>query len=75
VLSKLLGSEVKAVAHPVSQQAAAMQGFGFSPELAGLFQEMTEGWLAGRVAFEHPETVRRGKQTLEQTLGPLLKKG
>ena len=75
VLSKLLGSEVTVVSNPVAQQANAMQGFGFSAELAGLFAALTEGMLAGRVNFEHPETVRRGKQTLEQTLGPLLKKG
>ncbi len=72
-LSTLLGSEVKAVPQPVSQMAAALQGFGFSAELAGLYQEMTEGFLAGRVGFEHPETVRRGKETLEQTLGAMLK--
>jgi uncharacterized protein YbjT (DUF2867 family) len=75
VLSNLLGSEVTVAFNPVSEQANAMQGFGFSAELAGLFQALTEGMLAGRVAFEHPETVRRGKQTLEQTLGALLKKG
>jgi uncharacterized protein YbjT (DUF2867 family) len=75
VLSKLLGSEVQVVAHPVAAQAKAMQGFGFSEEMAQLFQALTEGLLAGRVAFEHPQTVRRGKQTLEQTLGALLKRG
>jgi uncharacterized protein YbjT (DUF2867 family) len=75
VLSKLLGSEVTVVANPVSEMAKAMQGFGFSAEMAGLYQGLTEGILSGRVAFEHPETVRRGKQTLEQTLGALLKKG
>ena len=72
-LGKLLASEVKVAAHPVGQMAAAMQGFGFSAELGGLFQEMMEGMIAGRVAFEHPETVRKGKETLEQTLGTLLK--
>jgi uncharacterized protein YbjT (DUF2867 family) len=75
VLSKLLGSEVTVVSNPASEQGKAMQGFGFSAEMAGLFQGLTEGLLAGRVVFEHPETVRRGKQTLEQTLGALLKRG
>jgi uncharacterized protein YbjT (DUF2867 family) len=74
-LSNLLGREVKAMSHPVAQMAGALQGFGFSPEMAGLFQEMTQAVSAGRVKFEHPETVRRGKETLEQTLGALLKKG
>jgi uncharacterized protein YbjT (DUF2867 family) len=75
VLSKLLGSEVTLVVNPVSEQAKAMQSFGFSAELAVLFQQLTEGMLNGQFVFEHPETVRRGKQTLEQTLGALLKKG
>jgi uncharacterized protein YbjT (DUF2867 family) len=73
VLSTLLGSEVAVVVHPASQQAAALQGFGFSAEMAGLFQGITEGVFSGRVALEHPESVRRGKQTLETTLGALLK--
>jgi uncharacterized protein YbjT (DUF2867 family) len=75
VLSKLLGTEVKVAASPAAQMATAMQAFGFSAELGGLFQTMTEGLNSGRVVFEHPETVRRGKDTLEQTLGALLKKG
>jgi uncharacterized protein YbjT (DUF2867 family) len=73
-LSKLLGSEVKAVTHPVEQMAGALQSFGFSAEMAGLYQEMTQAVAASRVKFEHPETLRRGKETLEQTLGALLKK-
>ncbi len=73
VLGKLLGNEVKAMSRPVTEMASALQGFGFSAELAGLYQEMTEGITSGHVAFEHPETVRRGKETLEQTLSALLK--
>jgi uncharacterized protein YbjT (DUF2867 family) len=70
---KLLGTEVKAVAYPVKGTAGALEGLGFSAELAGLYQEMMEGLLSGHVAFEHPERVRRGKETLEQTLSSLLK--
>jgi uncharacterized protein YbjT (DUF2867 family) len=73
VLSKLLGSEVAVDSHPPSEEAAALQGYGFSAEMAGLFAGISEGLLSGRVAFEHPESVRRGKQTLETTLGALLK--
>lgn len=75
LLSKLLVSEVKVTPIPVAQAAGVLQGFGFSAEMAGLFQEMYEAVLAGKIAFEHPETVRRGKEPLEQTLGGLLKKG
>jgi uncharacterized protein YbjT (DUF2867 family) len=72
-LGKLLGREVQVVSQPVAQVAASFQQFGFSAEIAGLYQEMMEGILAGRLSFEHPETLRRGKQTLEQTLGEMLK--
>jgi uncharacterized protein YbjT (DUF2867 family) len=75
VLSKLLESEVKPVSAPVTTVAAAFQGFGFSPEQAGLFQEMYAAIISRRVTFESPATVRRGKETLEQTLGALLKRG
>ncbi len=72
-LGKLLGREVKVLPQPVAQVAAAFQTFGFSAEMAGLYQELTQGVLSGRVAFEHPEALRRGKQGLEQTLGEMLK--
>jgi uncharacterized protein YbjT (DUF2867 family) len=74
-LSKLLSSEVEVAPAPLAHMAATLQGFGFSGEVAGLYQEMTEALLAGRMAFEHPETVRRAKETLEQTLGGMLKRG
>jgi uncharacterized protein YbjT (DUF2867 family) len=74
-LSKLFGSEVKVAPLPVGQTATTLQGFGISAELAGLFQETYEAVLAGKTTFEHPETVRRGKESLEVTLGSLLKKG
>ena len=72
-LGKLLGREVQVVSQPVAQVAATFQKFGFSAEMAGLYQEMMQGVVAGRVAFEHPETLRRGKQSLEQTLAEMLK--
>ncbi len=75
VLSTLLGLGVQVVSQPVAQMAGALQQFGFSPEMAGLFQELTEGMLAGRLLPEHPDTVRRGKETLETTLGGMVKKG
>jgi uncharacterized protein YbjT (DUF2867 family) len=72
-LGKLLGSDVKVAPLPVKETAGALEKGGFSAELAGLYQEMMEGLLSGQVSFEHPETVRRGKETLEQTLSNLLK--
>jgi uncharacterized protein YbjT (DUF2867 family) len=75
VLSKLLGEEVEVEALPISSSAAAFQGFGFSAEQGALYQALNAAIASGRVAPEHPESVRRGKETLEQTLGALLKKG
>jgi uncharacterized protein YbjT (DUF2867 family) len=73
-LGRLLGREVKVASQPPTAVARAFEGFGFSPEYAGLFQEMYGGLTSGRVAWEHPETVRRGKEPLEQTLHGMLKK-
>jgi uncharacterized protein YbjT (DUF2867 family) len=73
-LGILLGSEVKAVQKQMSGMAASMQSAGFSAELAALYQEMMEGTVSGRVAFEHPEAVRRGKESLEETLRALLQR-
>lgn len=75
VLGKLLGREVKVAPQPASATAATLQGFGFSAELAGLFQELNQAIAAGRVTPENPAALRRGKETLEQTLGGMLKKG
>lgn len=75
VLSKLLGRDVQVVSRPVAQMSATLQQYGFSAEMAALFQEMSEAHLAGRIGLEHAETLRRGKETLEQTLGAMLKKG
>ncbi len=75
VLGKLLGREVAVASQPVTQVSAAFQQFGFSKEMADLFQQMMEGVLDGTVSFENPQSVRRGKETLETTLGAMLKKG
>jgi uncharacterized protein YbjT (DUF2867 family) len=72
MLSRLLGSEVEPVVEPIEDITPSMTQHGFSPEHAGLYQGMHQGILSGRVAFEHPESVRRGKDGIEQTLGAML---
>jgi uncharacterized protein YbjT (DUF2867 family) len=74
-LSTLLGTDVQVAAYPVTATAQTLQSFGFSAEIAGLYQELNQGLLSGRVGWEHPETLRRGKESLEQALGALVKKG
>ena len=72
MLSRLLGSEVEPVEEPIEDVTPALTHVGFSPELAGLYQGLYQGIISGRIAFEHPETARHGKDGIEQTLGQML---
>lgn len=74
VLSKLLETEVEPLVEPLDQVAEAFTGMGFSPELAQMYQGLYQGIASKRIAFEHPESVVRGKDTLEQTLQAMLAK-
>ena len=74
VLSKLLETEVEPLEEPLDQVAEAFTGMGFSPELAQMYQGLYQGIASGRLAYEHPETVVRGKDTLEQALQAMLAK-
>ena len=47
-------------------------GFGFSPDLAGLYREMTEGFASGRIVFEGTHRTLRGATPLEAVLRGLL---
>ena len=72
VLSKLLGTEVEPLEEPTDQVAEAFTGMGFSPELAQMYQQLHQGLASKRLAFEHPESLERGKDSLEQTLQGML---
>jgi uncharacterized protein YbjT (DUF2867 family) len=72
MLSRLLGSEVEPVEEPIEDVTPALTHVGFSPELAGLYQGLYQGIVSGRIAFEHPETARHGKDGIEHTLGQML---
>jgi len=74
VLTKLLETEVEPIVEPLDQVAEAFTGMGFSPEAAGMYQAMYQGLASGRVRWEHPESVVRGKETLEQALAAMLAK-
>jgi len=71
-LSKLLETEVEPLEEPTDQVAEAFTGMGFSPELAQMYQQLHQGLASKRITFEHPESVERGKDTLEQTLQGML---
>jgi uncharacterized protein YbjT (DUF2867 family) len=72
VLAKLLETEVEPLEEPLDQVAEAYTGMGFSPELAQMYQQLYQSIRSGRVAFEHPESLQRGKDTLEQALQGML---
>ena len=73
-LSKLLETEVEPLEEPLDQVAEAFTGMGFSPEMAQMYQQLYQGLATKRLAFEHPESVVRGKDTLEHTLQGMLAK-
>jgi uncharacterized protein YbjT (DUF2867 family) len=72
VLSKLLETEVEPLEEPLDQVAEAFHGMGFSPELAQMYQQLYQGIASKKLAFEHPESVIRGTETLEHTLQGML---
>jgi uncharacterized protein YbjT (DUF2867 family) len=73
-LSKLLETEVEPLVEPLDQAAEAFKAMGFSPELATMYQHLYEAIASRRVVPEHPESLVRGKETLEQTLQAMLAK-
>jgi uncharacterized protein YbjT (DUF2867 family) len=72
VLSRLLETEVEPLEEPLDQVAEAFTGMGFSPEMAQMYQQLYQGLATKRLAFEHPKSVVRGKDTLEHTLQGML---
>jgi uncharacterized protein YbjT (DUF2867 family) len=72
VLSKLLGKTINVAEAPVSAMAQALEGFGFPKELAGLYQEMTENMLAGKIGFDPSLKALKGKTNLETVLKGLI---
>lgn len=72
MLTRLLGLDVEPVVEPIEDIGPALTQVGFSPEMAGLYQGLHQGIVSGRVSFEHPESARKGKDGIEQTLGAML---
>ena len=74
VLSRVLETEVEPLEEPLDQVAEAFTGMGFSPEMAQMYQQLYQGLASRKIAPEHPESVVRGTDTLEQTLRGMLAK-
>lgn len=71
-IHKLVGRPVHVAAYPLAAMTPGLMNFGFSAEVAGLMQELTEGIIRGHVALEDLAHQVRGTTTLEQFLTPLV---
>lgn len=71
-LSTLTGRPVRVAEAPVAAMASTLTGYGFPPDVAALYQELTEGLISGRVAFEGGHRRATGLVTLEQFLAGAL---
>jgi uncharacterized protein YbjT (DUF2867 family) len=72
-LARLLGRPIRVVEHSPAALVPMLMGLGFSEEVANLLAELDEAINRGRLAFEHPERVVRGRTTLDEVLGGLLR--
>ncbi|MFZ5482368.1 MAG: NAD(P)H-binding protein [Myxococcota bacterium] len=67
-LAAKTGRPIAVAEAPVSGMAQALQGYGVPADVAALYQEMTEGILSGRVAFEGGHRRATGRVSLEAFL-------
>jgi uncharacterized protein YbjT (DUF2867 family) len=75
-LSKIFGKPVEVDAAPLDAVVPTFTSFGFSPNVAGLFQEMYDGIAKGVVAFEGKRArAVRGTVDAEAALRPLTTSG
>jgi uncharacterized protein YbjT (DUF2867 family) len=56
--SQILGREVKPTVLPLAQLKPTFMQFGFSENVAGLFEEMVGAFGSGKVSFENKNTKR-----------------
>lgn len=73
-LGELLGKKIEVAEAPASTMAGALEGFGLPKEMAGLYQEMTEGMNAGKINFEAGVPTIQGQAKLVDVLRRLLGK-
>jgi hypothetical protein len=70
-LSTLTGKTIAVAEAPLDSMAKTLEGYGFTPDLASLYHEMTGAFLSGHVAWEAGPIVR-GKTELEVLLKSIL---
>jgi uncharacterized protein YbjT (DUF2867 family) len=67
-LGQIFGNPVSAQHAPLSAVAPTFKSFGFSDEAAKLFEEMYTSFSQGKIEYEHPASLVRGKITLAEAL-------
>lgn len=71
-IGRITGHRPALVALPATEQAATMRGFGVPPPVAALFQEMTMGFIDGRIAWEPGRRHVASQTSIEEVLRGLL---
>lgn len=71
-LSQIFGKTVTAQHVPLSAVAPTFKSFGFSDEVASLFEEMYTAFSKGAIGYEHQAKMVRGTVTLEDALRTMV---
>ncbi|HEY0712723.1 MAG TPA: NmrA family NAD(P)-binding protein [Polyangia bacterium] len=71
-VGRILGREIKVVEAPLEAVVPTFTSFGISAHVAALYREMYEAMRKGLITHAPNAEVVRGRQSLEQTLRPLL---
>lgn len=71
-IGRVTGRRPEVVALPHTQQAATLIGFGVPPQIAGLYQEMTEGLVSGHIDWEAGRRHVAGRTPIDAVLRGLL---
>lgn len=71
-IGRVTGRRPELVVLPPTQQAEVMRGFGVPPQVAALYQEMTTGFIDGRIAWEPGRRHVAARTSIEEVLRGLL---
>jgi uncharacterized protein YbjT (DUF2867 family) len=71
-VGSILGKEVQVAEGPLDAVVPAFMSFGISEHMAGLYREMYEGVINGRVAWDGTGERRRGTTTAREVLAGML---
>lgn len=72
-LARLLVRPVHVAEHSPTALVPMLMGMGFSAEVANLMAELVEAINRSRLTFEHPDRVVRGRTTLDEVVGGMLR--